>query len=129
MEQGLNIKGAGLYHIQGAAKWAKIIAIIAAIMMALVVILGIKIMSIQFGAGLLYIIIAAIYIYPILMSFSFNSHINKAVASQDDNELETGLSNLRSLFTFMGVLSIIGLIFTAIGVISVIAAGNKLGLI
>lgn len=128
MEQGLNIKGTGIYHIQGAAKWCKIIAIITSIMMALMVIAAFRLMSISVGAGIIYLIVPVIYLFPIMMSFGFSNHINAAIANNDENELETGLSNLRSLATFMGVLAIIGLIFFIIAVIGIIVGGSKAGL-
>ena len=123
----LRVSGAGLYHMQGAAKWIKIIAIVMAIMLGLMVLLALLIMfNASFGMGLVYLIVAMIYAYPLLKSFGIANHFQRALASTDSDELELGLSDLRSLFTFFGVLVIIGLVFFAIAMIGVITTLNEL---
>lgn len=119
----LRVSGIGLYHLQGAAKWINVIAIVMAIMLGLMTIAGLIIMvKANFGMGLVYLIPVFLYIYPLLKSFGIASHFKRALAATDSDELELGLSDLRSLFTFFGVLIIIGLIFFAIGIIGVISA-------
>lgn len=124
----LRVSGIGLYHLQGAAKWINLIAIVMAIMLGLMTIASLIIMvKADFGSGFIYLIPVFIYIYPLLKSFGIASHFKRALAATDSEELELGLSDLRSLFTFFGVLIIIGVAFFAIGIVGVISALDHAG--
>lgn len=117
-QQSLMVSGAGEYHLKGISTWTKVLAVINSIMLLLIVILGVRMMAILPAAGLIYIVVALlILLFPILKLFGASSKLKAAVAFTDNDELENGLSNLRLLFTFYGVLSILGIIFMAIGVI------------
>ena len=124
----LKVGEMGQYHLQGIAKWVKIMAVIAAIMMAFMVIAAIYMLQSGFPGmaanGVMYLIIAAIYLYPIANSFSISSHFRAAVESVNSDELERGLNDMRSLCTFLGVLSIIGLVLMVLLFILVFTTAN-----
>ena len=70
-----------------------------------------------FGAvamGIIYLVIAALYIYPLLKGFQFANGAKAACLSDDENELARGIKGLSSLTKFWGVLTIIILVIYAL---------------
>ena len=70
-----------------------------------------------FGAvamGIIYLVIAALYIYPIMKGFQFASGAKAACLSDDENELARGIKGLSSLTQFMGIITIIILVIYAL---------------
>lgn len=117
------------YNLKELAKWAKFLAVIGMILMGLIVIIGI-IASISlsklatfYGSGgekflmmFVYIIIAAIYVYPIYTLFNFGKFTKHGLVNSDQVLFNKGIQNLKSCFKFMGIftiviLSIYGIIF------------------
>lgn len=103
-------------------KWAKFLAIVGYIGLGLIVLIAIFIMAgfsqlneftggiypMNFGfIGVIYIIMAVIYYFPITYLFKFSSNIKKALESDDEQLLTTGFENLKSLNKFLGILTII----------------------
>ena len=128
-QKALKVSGVGEYMMKGIAKWMNIIAIIATIMMLLLVVAAIYLIQIGYGpttgAGIVYLIVAAIYIYPIIKTFAVSKNFNLAVDTNDDSALESGFENLKGLVTFLGVLMIIGFILLIISIIVSITAYNN----
>ena len=128
-QKELKVSGVGEYMLKGIAKWMNIIGIIATIMMVLIVVLAIYLLQMGYsqttGAGIVYLIVAAIYLYPIIKTFGVSKNFNQAVNTTDDSALENGFTNLKGLVTFFGVLSIIGFILMIIGVIGAVSAYNS----
>ncbi len=65
-----------------------------------------------------YFIMAAIYFIPIYYLYNFSKNAKIAVSSKDSNHLENSMKNLKSLFKFYGIFSIIYLalmIFVGLG--------------
>ena len=108
-----------------AAKWTKFLCIIGCIGVVLLVLIGI-LMSVlgssfglgntPFGAGMgiLYLIMAALYIYPLIKGFQFANGTKAACLTDNENELARGFSGLRALLQFFGILNIIVLILYAL---------------
>ena len=101
-----------------AAKWAKFLCIVGCIGLVLLVIAGILMFAVgssfglagtPFGAGMgvLYLIIAAIYVYPIIKGFQFANGIKAACLSNDETQLARGFAGLKSLLKFLGILTVI----------------------
>jgi hypothetical protein len=57
--------------------------------------------------GVVYIIMAALYIYPILKGFQFANGAKAACLTNDQYQLARGFAGLNSLLRFMGILTII----------------------
>lgn len=129
-QKALKVSSVGEYMMQSIAKWMNIIGIISAIEMTLIVIVAIYMISLGYGAttgaGILYLIVAAIYLYPIIKTFGVSKSFKLAVDTSDDDALENGLSNLKGLVTFIGVIMIIGIILVAIAVIGAFSTYNSL---
>ena len=108
-----------------AAKWTKFLCIIGWTGVVLLVVLGIlmSVLGSSFGLGntflgagmgVLYLIMAALYIYPLIKGFQFANGTKAACLTDNENELARGFSGLRALLQFFGILTIIVLILYAL---------------
>ena len=98
---GLRVKESTKADLLTAAKCTKFLCIVGSIGIALIVIFAIFLMGagtmassmfsdIPYGAvgmGVLYLIIAALYIYPLMKGFQFASGAKAACLSDNENEL------------------------------------------
>ena len=78
-------------------------------------VLGSTVSSVNVGfpsvyIGLLYLIIAVIYIYPLIKGFQFANRTKAACLTNDEQELARGFEGLSALLRFCGILTIIILI-------------------
>ena len=128
------------YTLLSISKWVKFMSIVGIVMAALLVLFGIVIIGVggtafskfsnddfggagtAFGAfvGVIYIIIAAIYLYPIIKMLNYANKMKKAVTYNRQDYYENALNNFKSGVTFMGVLTIIGLAFYALAIVGFI---------
>ncbi len=102
------------------SKWGKFLAIVGYIGLGILVLIGIfgsfslsQISGFP-GAGIpmgmlgfLYIIFAAIYYFPINYLFKFSVKIKQGLKTNDINSTISGFQNLKSLFKFMGIFTIV----------------------
>ena len=129
-------------HLSEAARWARFLAIVGMIGLALmVVIFGYAMMSSAtgsfdgtygtygmgaYGFGIFagYIILAAVlYFFPLLFTLRFANKMHTALNANDQQALNTSFQNLKICFRYIGILTIICLAFVAIAIIfSVIGA-------
>ena len=138
---GLSIDNISKNHLSEAAKWAKFLAICGFIMIGLMVIYGLA-MSILFtqisnlegsdydASGMkgflgvfmfvFYSAFAVLAFFPYLFLFRFASKMKRALESDDQNELNNSFMNLKILYRYMGILTIIGLAFMVLGIFSMI---------
>ena len=107
------------------AKWAKFLSIVGMVSTVLIIIFAVvalvssSLMNTmypslsRFGGGmnifigLLYFIIAAIYIYPIVKLYQFSNLSKDALASEDSGILSKALLAQKSMFKFMGIVTIV----------------------
>lgn len=126
-----------------SAKWAKFLCIVGCIGLAFLVIIAILCFSTSianslsdipmpgFGAtvGVIYLILAAIYIYPLIKGFQFANATKAACLSNNESELARGFEGMRSWFTYMGILTIIILVIYALiflfGIITAITVSSQ----
>lgn len=102
-----------------AAKWAKFLCIMGCIAMGIMLLCAILLIALgtalgsalgmDYGPGLgfLYLVIALIYIYPIIKGFQFANATKAACLSDDEQQLAHGMEGLSSLVKFLGILTII----------------------
>jgi uncharacterized membrane protein len=127
-------------HLGETAKWAKFLAICGMIFLVLMVIfgiiasIGISKASSQFdnayrqqgmsttglGAGMMvmYILMALLYFFPCLFTLQFANKMKLALASNDDLLLSESFRSLKKTFRYMGVLTIIGLAFFLLAILT-----------
>ena len=108
-----------------ASKWTKFLCIVGCIGVVLLVVIGIMMFAVgssfgfgstPFGAGLgvLYLILAAIYIYPIIKGFQFANATKAACLTDNEAQLARGFSGLRAVLQFFGIITIIVLVIYAL---------------
>lgn len=119
-----------------SAKWAKFLCIVGCIGLAFMVIMAIFMFAVgnsmstivpnaKFGpvTGFIYLIVAALYVYPLMKGFQFANGVKAACLSNDESELARGFEGMRSWFTFTGILTIIALVIYALIFLIGIIAG------
>ncbi len=96
--------------------WAKFLAIIGFVGIGLMVIVAIVVMVIptnnffagsQYLMAFFYLVMAALYFFPINYLYNFAIKGRTALNSNNQNSLEVGLTNLASNFKFIGVTVIV----------------------
>jgi hypothetical protein len=141
----LSIEPATKTHLIETAKWARFLAIVGFVFLALMVVAGIwlsTVMATSFtridneygrnssgmfaymGTGIIvvYIIAALIMFFPLLFLLRFASKVKTALAANDQESLNTSFQNLKAYFRYLGIITIIGLAFYGIGILSSIMA-------
>lgn len=130
---GLSIDSQSRSFLAETAKWGKFLAIIGFIVCIFIVLAGIfmatqasaldKVFgdyggtsnSVLKGLGplmaLVYIIIAIIYFFPCLYLMRFSNHMKAALASDDQANLTMSFQNIKSMFKFFGIFTIIVIAF------------------
>ncbi|HSC52919.1 MAG TPA: DUF5362 family protein [Phnomibacter sp.] len=124
-------------YLREIAKWSKFLAIVGLVVGILISIVGLLIMLMggsamfekygAFGAfgsiiGVVYILMGLLYIYPCMKQKKFANQIVSGMANQDQETITLAFENLKSVFKFWGILTIIiislyALIFVAGGVV------------
>ena len=143
---GLTIDANSKSHLGEAARWAKFLAIVGFVVCALVVLAGIfagsfmSMMGNRYGgedfgdanmglAGLgpllsvFYIGMALLYFFPCLFLYRFATHMKKALAGGEQEILNKSFQNLKIMFRFVGILTIIILTIYAIILLMAIIMG------
>ncbi|AFM05602.1 hypothetical protein Fleli_3272 [Bernardetia litoralis DSM 6794] len=140
-EGGFQVTNRAKGFLATAAFWGKIVSIVGFVFTAFAVLAGVGIafmgssfsqLSSQMGAfgalggigiGLIYILLALVYFFPSLYLFNFSQKTQAAIRNSDNLELEEGFKNLKSIFKFMGVLTIIFIVLYALMFIFALIAG------
>ena len=125
-------------HLSEASKWARFLAIVGMIFLALMVIFGIFMATMvsttmgQFNSpdyspsvfsafgpsiAIVYIIFAVIGFFPLLFLLRFANKTKAALAGNDQEALNTGFQNLKAYLRFIGILVIIWLALFVIGML------------
>ncbi len=105
-------------------KWAKFFTVLGSVGIGLMFIIGLimvitGIASNSMGTslgfegftfsimGIIYVIIAIIYILPVIFLNKFSNSLKNAIEYTNNNELQTAFQNLKSLFKFCGICTIV----------------------
>lgn len=123
-------------YLLTTSKWGKFLAIVGYVVMALTIILGIfmivsfSIMKTFSGPGFftnimgfVYVIIGAVYFFPVTYLLRYSVRIKKGLNSDDMQSITSGFENLKSLFKFMGIFTIVMLaVYVLIFIFIIISA-------
>lgn len=144
---GFGIDQSSRSHLWEAAKWAKFLAIVGFIMCGILAIVGIFAGSVfssvsryddyggssAFGSGfgvlmiLIYVGIAVVYFFPCLFLLRFANHMKTALNTDDQVTLNNSFQNLKIMFRYVGIVTIIIISFYIlafiIGILGVMSAG------
>ena len=146
---GFGIDQSSRAHLSEAAKWAKFLAIVGFVMCGLIVVMAIffgsflATMSSSFndesrssaaltgGMGafvaIFYIGIAILFFFPYLFLFRFATRMKAALNTNDQLTLNTSFQNLKIMFRYVGILTIVMLSFYALAILMLIATAATTG--
>lgn len=127
-----------------AAKWAKFLAIMgfigcgfmlfAGLIMNFMTLPGSEMEALGGGynasatmygrgfAAVFYVVLSLVYVAPCIFLYKFATRMQEALKLTDQGVLNSSFSNLKSLFKFMGILTIIMLAFTVLAVVFAVVA-------
>jgi hypothetical protein len=125
-----------LRHLEEARKWAMFIAILGFIGVGIMVLvalfsgsamafLGDDFVSpaLGIGIGILYLLIAVLYFFPVYYLFNFSSKAKKAVKESDSKSLTESMKFLKSHYKFLGIMAIVMLVLYPI-LIAILVLGG-----
>jgi len=141
-EKNLCLNSAAIGYLQKVVKWAKFFAILGYILIAffilLAIFMGIVLPTLNSGLAsranpmggvytttisVVYIIMAAFYIYPIITLHGFANKTSLALKNYEENALEEGLKKLKQHFTFIGRFTIVMIVIYIIGIFAMMIGG------
>ena len=137
----LQITPKAVSFLATTAKWTKFLAILGFIIAGFLILAGI-IVAIFYSTlsskmentglmsyfnseliGLVYIVIAGLYIWPILYLNNFSNAMTRAVRSGTTERLTNALLNLKRFFKFIGILMIVMLVIYLLVILFALSAG------
>ena len=132
-ENTMNVNDQIKSYLMTASKWSKFLSIIGFIGVGLMVIMAIIFMMGLFPmqemkvmnqspfmrlpfvfVGFIYIVIAAISFFPVFYLYKFSSEMKQALIRNDEQILTSGFENLKKMFTFYGIMTIVMLALYAL---------------
>ena len=124
-ETQLSITENAKQFLSEAGKWGKFISIVGFIAVGLLVVFGVFAGTLFSqlpgyedipGAlfSIIYIVLAALYFFPILYLYRFSTKVREALNANDEGVLEYALENLKSHYKFIGILMIVMLALYAL---------------
>ena len=124
-------------YLNETRRWAKFLAIMGFVGVGLIVILALSIGALvnfisslsptplPFPAFLLtviYLLVALLYFFPVLYLYRFSTKMEFALTRKDQQELTSSFENLKSVFKFLGIMTIVVLTLYALAIIGVVMA-------
>lgn len=97
------------------------------VLISLVMIIGFSQISEEAGfpmwvLGLAYLVLAGVYYIPVTYLYRFSVQMNLAIKRHDEILYTSGFANLKSLFKFFGIFTIVLLVIYALALVGAIAA-------
>lgn len=91
------------------SKWGKFLAIVAIALIVISFITSIKLdVGLSLGTfGVIYFALAILYYFPVKFLYKFLIQIKKGLESDNNQDITLGFENLKSLFKFTGILTIV----------------------
>jgi hypothetical protein len=118
----VSITQEGAQYLNETAKWGKILAVVGFIISGLFIMGGFLVMFIGSSfmeslgpsggvigtvAGFIYLLLGVVYIYPSLKLLRFCNAMPEGLRSGDQQTVTMALKNLKSVFKFWGLLTLI----------------------
>jgi hypothetical protein len=144
-EKDLQLLEESKLYVSSMGKWMKFFAILGCIGAGFMVLAALLLISVgsfiplaedlgvlsRVGTGVvgfIYLIIAAVYIYPIIYLFRASAAARLAIESKDNVQMTEFLKNNKSFWRYCGILTIVLFCFYIVLIIGFIIAGVALGL-
>lgn len=126
--QQLSLNSNSLKFMMECTKWAKFFAVMSFIGLGFMILGGLILLIIPGKPELkliggVYLVFSVIYFFPGMYLLRFSNKTRDAIDHLDENDLEEGLENLKSLFRFTGILTIVVLSLYVLFIIGAIIFG------
>jgi hypothetical protein len=129
--QGAKVTDNMVNALRATRPWTMLLAILGFISIALMLVGGVLLMFTSmlmpgkagFAStltGILYLVIALVYFIPALYLLRYSSAIERFMSSGLEADLESALSSQKSFWKFVGMLSLIGIVLTIVGIVAAI---------
>ena len=120
-ETGMVITHESREYLRESAKWGKFLAIVGFVFVGIIALLALFAGSMLGGAmgremgfagggifiTILYLGLAAVYFFPCLYLFNFSNKAKLALLTNSNAGMTEALKNLKSMFKFMGIFTIV----------------------
>ncbi len=129
-EQGITVGLNTMNDLRIAGQWGKLMAVLGFIGIGIMFVFGIFFMLFPFdemygGAmpyrpfylGILYFILALVYIFPVIYLYKFSSRAKRAFLYRDEDDFNRSIQNLKILFRLTGIFTLASLVLIFIGLI------------
>jgi hypothetical protein len=122
------------YYLSVSAAWGMFIAIVGYIGVVLMLLMGVAMFFLNgfsnavfqtiptYVLGVFYFLLGIIYYFPISYLYRFSKSIKSGLHSDGESELTEGFRNLKKMFKFIGVFTIVALSVYALVLVAVIPA-------
>lgn len=130
-------------YLVSSAKWAKFLSILGFIYIAFIVIGAFSAGSILGAMGSMggrnmagalpgafitgsYLVFAAIYFFPVFFMFKFASSALKSVENNDQHQMESSFHNLKRMYQYVGIFTVISLAIALIAFVVLVVGGASM---
>lgn len=130
-------------YLKETAKWANFLSIVGFVIVGLMILFGLffgaiigafmsgmqdeSIPAMSGGLmGLIYVIIAIIYLMPTLYLYRFGRRTKEALKADDTDALTRAFKQLKSCFKFLGIMMIVVLAIYAVMIVFAMIVGSTL---
>lgn len=143
---GLQMDASLQASLANTARWARFLAIVGFVMCGLMVLMAFSVGSIMglvsqqnpaiMAMGgmmsgfviVIYLLVALLYFFPCLYLFRFARKTQLALQQQNQQDLDDSFRNMERFFRFVGILTVIMLVFYALAMIGLMIGGVMGGL-
>lgn len=121
-----------LNSMRSTKLWTKFLSIMGFIGAGFIVLMGILITlagnlfpkadgaKIPAFIGIIYIVFSIFYIIPSIYLFKYSSALNRFLDNKMDAEMESAFSYQKSFWKFLGIVCLVGIVFSIVGIIAAI---------
>lgn len=141
---GQNITGEMIEALRGTKGWVLLVGILSLIGAGFMILGGVGMMfgsafmgaaggagaapaGMFVGIGLLYVVLAVIYVFPGLFLIRYSSAIGRLLSSGQAHDMEDALNHQRKFWKLIGVLILIMMVLMVVGMIAAIALPLMMG--
>jgi hypothetical protein len=127
-EQGITISLNTMNDLRIAGQWGKLLAVFGFISVGFIILVSLFLMLFPFNQfdaaifpfpptilGGVYLVLALIYVFPVIYLYRFSSQAKKAFLHRDENHFHSSIQNLKILFRLTGIFTIASLVLVFIG--------------
>jgi hypothetical protein len=126
-EQGITIGLNTMNDLRIAGQWGKLLAVFGFISVGFMLLVSLFLILFpfnQFDASIIpyppaiiggvYLVLAFIYLFPVIYLYRFSSQAKKAFMHRDENHFHSSIQNLKILFRLTGIFTIASLVLVFI---------------